>query len=113
MAVDSLSYVDDEGLVAQAQELDHAVLVESDATGCVGLVALAVDEDGRTLLIDALAVVTGGHPIIVLGHVGVHVLAVALVVHTLRAHRLAGIRSLVDVQRRNEQQRHIDGQKHP
>ena len=81
MAVDSLSYVDDEGLVAQAQELDHAVLVESDATGCVGLVALAVDEDGRTLLIDALAVVTGGHPIIVLGHVGVHVLAVALVVH--------------------------------
>lgn len=76
-----LSYVDDEGLVAQLQELDHAVLVEGDATGGIGLVALAVDEDGRTLLIDALAVVTGGHPIIVLGHVGVHVLAVALVVH--------------------------------
>lgn len=40
-------------------------------------------------------------------------MAVALVVHTLNAHRLAGIRSLVDVQRRNEQHRHIDGQQHP
>jgi len=72
---------DDQRHVAVTQYLDHTLLVERDAAARIGLGTFHVDEDGTAIGIDAFLVEVSGDAIVVLRLVGVHLLALTLVLY--------------------------------
>ena len=81
----------DQRHVTVLENLDHAVLVEGDASTRVALCTLHMDEDVTTLGIDALLVEVGGNAVVILWLIGVHLLTFTLMAYS------SGIDNLVVV----------------